>query len=83
MARDYCVYDGSMVYVPLQGVTATIAAAAVGETYQHPYDLGVHANLDDIFGLNAAWWLVPPCRPTEGGTRYSTLYDDKALGLGF
>lgn len=68
--------------VCLQGVTATVAAAALGETYRHPYNLGMYANLDDIFGPHAACWLAPPCRPADGGTRYPTVYDDKALGLG-
>ncbi|KAG2501938.1 hypothetical protein HYH03_000436 [Edaphochlamys debaryana] len=75
-----------------EGVTASINAAASGvplaQLHQHPYDLGLYANLVQIFGPNPASWLVPPCAPMPGGLAYPTKWDvpanadDEARRLG-
>ncbi|GFH13149.1 palmitoyltransferase [Haematococcus lacustris] len=64
------------------GVTASIQAAAGGaELALHPYDLGLCANLHEAMGESLASWVLPPCSGTQGGTRYSTVWDERALGL--
>ncbi|KAG2445217.1 hypothetical protein HYH02_008685 [Chlamydomonas schloesseri] len=65
-----------------EGVTANVTAAASGivvaaaASFQHPYDLGIYQNLMTIFGSNPAAWLLPPLRPTPGGTNYPTKWDE-------
>lgn len=67
---------------PTQGVTANVTAAASGivvaaaASFQHPYDLGLYQNMMTIFGSNPAAWLLPPLRPTSGGTSYPTKWDE-------
>jgi hypothetical protein len=62
-------------------VTANIRAMHLGELYQHPYDIGLYHNLNEILGTDMAAWWLPPCAPTEGGTVFPTVWDEQALGL--
>lgn len=65
-----------------EGVTANFnALAAGGDGYDHPYDLGLYANLIELLGANPGAWLAPPCAPTEGGTVYPTKWDARLLGI--
>jgi palmitoyltransferase len=65
-----------------EGVTAQVRAQSGGGRYQHPYDLGPCLNLHEVLGHQATGWLLPSWGGTEGGTRYTTVWDlpDKGSG---
>lgn len=65
-----------------QGVTAQIkAAAGLADRQRHPYDLGCHANVEQILGDDALTWCLPRWHGTPGGLSYASAFD--ASGLGF
>jgi hypothetical protein len=77
-----CV-DVPVVVLVLQGVRAALQTGGGAPLVaDHPYDLGLCANLHDILGDSAPEWMLPPCKATEGGTRFRTAWDDRLLGLG-
>ncbi len=75
-----------MLLLLAQGVTAEIKALTLlGKRPQarHPYDLGACNNLHAICGDNPLAWVVPPLRPTRGGTQYVTAFDMAASDIDF
>ncbi len=61
-----------------QGVSARVEGLPAGE---HPYDLGPYHNLHQILGQSVTAWFLPPCRPTDGGLGFITVWDMAKHGL--
>lgn len=70
-----------------EGVTAELKATRRGGRYQHPYDLGLCGNLQDMLGPNPEIWLMPGLAAAGDGMTYVTAWDhvkddvDSLLGL--
>lgn len=66
----------------LQGVTAQIKAAAMGQAMsKHPYDLGIWANVQEVLGVDEFFWFIPSWQPTPGGLSYPTAFEVAQLGF--
>jgi palmitoyltransferase ZDHHC3/7/25 len=42
---------------------------------EHPYSLGVHANVREILGRNAVLWCTPGCKISGDGTRFTSILE--------
>ncbi|GBF87428.1 S-acyltransferase 16-like [Raphidocelis subcapitata] len=69
-----------------EGVTAQVNAPSFGAPpprSQHPYDIGIYANLQQILGDGPEDWFWPPLRPAPGGTSFPTVFDADAAAANF
>jgi len=43
--------------------------------FEHPYSLGLQANLREILGRNVLLWFVPGCKISGDGTRFANILE--------
>ncbi|KAJ7199299.1 hypothetical protein O6H91_04G009800 [Diphasiastrum complanatum] len=59
-----------------EGVRARWLAEKAGQSYRHPYNLGIFSNLSMVFGPNSTCWFCPTSLSHIGpGIRFQTMYD--------
>ncbi|KAK1298938.1 putative S-acyltransferase [Acorus calamus] len=58
-----------------EGVRAKWLAEKAGNTYRHPYDLGVYENLVSVLGPNPFCWICPTTGHIGSGLRFRTSHD--------
>lgn len=63
----YLVYTNKTTIEYHEGVTAKVLASRAGQAYQHPYNLGLCANLWTICGPKPQYWLCPSTASAHGG----------------
>ncbi len=63
--------------IGVQGVRSSLHTFS----YEHPYDVGLCGNLHESLGDSPLEWCLPPCGPAQGGTKYLTIFEQRALGL--
>lgn len=75
--NGYLVYSNKTTIEHYEGVTARVLASRAGESWNHPYDLGLCTNLAVICGPRPQFWLFPVQVSAQGnGIGHATAWGD-------